>query len=453
MTSARHKTHPRMVSALIETFGLNPTLASIVVLVLVGVGLFLVYWFIQSAPPRTLVVTSGPPGSTFQRFADSYAKLLAKKGVTLQVRPSQGSLENLQRLKAAKREVDIGFVLGGVAEDTDLGELESLGSVAHQPLWIFYRGTKRISRLSELAGLRIAVGAPGSGTRALALTLLQAFGLTATQATFLDNDADTAATGLQEGKLDAVFLVGDSAPLQTLRTLLRSPDVQLYSFAQADAYVRRRDYLSKIVLPQGSIDLGKNLPAQDVVMIGPTVELVARKGLHPALTDLLLEAAQDVHGKSSLLQRRGEFPVPLEHEFTLNEDALRYYKSGKGLLYRTVQSFWLASLINRVLVVFVPALLVLIPALRLLPIVYRWTIQLRIIRCYRPLLLLERDVAGPLTREQSAEMLRRLDAIDEAVNHLKVPASFANQFYVLRGHIAFVRDRLKLTPRSDEVRP
>ena len=124
--------------------------------------------------------------------------------------------------------------------------------------------------------------------------------------------------------------------MQTLRTLVRSPDVQLYTFAQADAYVRRYAYLDRMELPEGSIDLGKNLPAQDVVLIGPTVELVARKGLHPALSDLLLEVAREVHGKTGLLQKRGEFPAPLEHEFTISDDATRYYKSGKGFLYRSV---------------------------------------------------------------------------------------------------------------------
>jgi hypothetical protein len=196
-------------------------------------------------------------------------------------------------------------------------------------------------------------------------------------------------------------------------------------------------------LPEGSIDLGLDLPAQDVVLIGPTVELVARKGLHPALSDLLIEVAQEVHGRAGLLNKRGEFPAAIEHEFKISSDALRFYKSGKGLLVRAVGSFWLASLLNRILVVFVPILLVLIPTLRFLPIIYRWRIQLRIYRFYRPLLLLERDASGTLTREEGQALLQRLEEIEEAVNRLKVPTSFADQFYVLRIQIAFVRQRLK----------
>jgi hypothetical protein len=172
------------------------------------------------------------------------------------------------------------------------------------------------------------------------------------------------------------------------------------------------------------------------------VELVARKNLNSALSDLLLEVAKTVHGRASLLQKRGEFPAALEHEFPLSEDAQRYYKSGKGFFYRTVRSFWLASLINRLLVAVVPLVLVLIPAIRYLPVVYRMSIQLRLYRCYRPLLRVERETFGPLTQERVQELLRRVDEIEATVNALKVPASFADRFYWLRSHVASVRQRL-----------
>jgi hypothetical protein len=196
-------------------------------------------------------------------------------------------------------------------------------------------------------------------------------------------------------------------------------------------------------LPQGSIDLGKNLPAQDVELVGPTVELVAREDLNSALSDLLLEVAKEVHGNAGLLQKRGEFPAALEHEIPLSEDAQRYYKSGKGLLYRTVRSFWVASLINRSLVAVLPLILVLIPAIRFLPVAFRMSIQLRFYRCYRPLLRVERETHGPLTPERVRELSQRLDEIEASVNRLKVPASFADRFYWLRSHLDFVRHRLR----------
>jgi hypothetical protein len=186
------------------------------------------------------------------------------------------------------------------------------------------------------------------------------------------------------------------------------------------------------------IDFGRNIPPEDVYLVGPTVELIARENLHPALSDLLLGAAREVHGRATLLQQKGEFPAPLEHDIRLSADAARFYKSGKGFFYRFLP-FWLASLTSRIVVVFVPTIVLLIPVLRSIPYLYRWRIRTRIYRWYRALLSLERELfeaSDPGKREQ---LLKRLDEIEEAVNQMKVPASFADQFYGLRGHIGFVR--------------
>jgi hypothetical protein len=226
-----------------------------------------------------------------------------------------------------------------------------------------------------------------------------------------------------------------------MRKLMQMPGVRLFDFMQADGYTRRIGYLNKLELPRGSIDLGKDIPAHDVSLIGPTVELIARAYLHPALSDLLLEAGSEVHGNPGLFKHRGEFPTPLEHEFHISADASRYYKSGKSFLYRYLP-FRLASLMNRILVVAVPIAVVLLPGLRIIPALYRWRIKLRIYRWYRALLMLERDLITRLAREEREELFGRLDHIEEEVNKMKMPASFADQFYVLRGHIDFVRDRL-----------
>ena len=184
------------------------------------------------------------------------------------------------------------------------------------------------------------------------------------------------------------------------------------------------------------------MPSHNVNLVGPTVELVARGRLHPALCDLVLEAAREVHGKATLLQRRDEFPAPLEHDFKISPEAARYYKSGKSFLYRSLP-FWMASIVNRVLVAFVPMMLILIPGLRLIPKVYKFRTQLRIYRWYRGLLRLERDLVGTLSSAKREELERRLEHIERSVNQMKVPASFAGQFYGLREHIGFVRERLR----------
>jgi len=435
MENARKKGVSQGITTFTETFGLSRPATIGVMLFAGAVIVFAIFWFIHSAPPRTLTITSGPPGSSFERNAEAYRDILARHRVKLKILPSEGSLENLQRLTDPSFHVDIGFVQAGETNTGKGADLFSLGSVAYQPLMIFYRSSTPTGLLSELAGKRLAVGAEGSGTRALALTLLATNGIVpGGTTTLLDLDAEGAAQALLDGKVDAVFLMGDSASSQTMRTLVHAPDIHIFDFAQADAYTRRFAFLNKVVLPRGSIDFARDMPAHNVTLVAPTVELVARTSLHPALSDLLLEAAGEVHGRPTLLQNRGEFPAPLEHDFKISPDASRYYKSGA--------EFWLASLIKRILVAFGPMVLVLIPALRLIPRAYKWRMQLRIYRWYRSLLKLEHDLSDEMTTAKRDELRQRLDHIENSVGQMKVPASFAGQFYGLREHIGFVRERL-----------
>lgn len=320
--------------------------------------------------------------------------------------------------------------------------LMSLGSVSYQALLVFYRAETPVLLLSDFSGQRVSIGPPGSGVHSLALTLLATNGIVPGDTTeFRETEAQESAAAHLEGKLDALFLMGDSASSALLRKLLRTPGIQLLDFRQADAYTRRFPFLNKLEMPAGALDFGRNLPTNTVRLIAPTVELLARTDLHPALSDLLLEAAREIHGRSTVLQRRGEFPTPLEQEYPLSDDALRFYKTGKTFLYRNLP-FWLASLVNRTLVVIVPTVVLLIPGLRLVPFLYRWRIKLRLYHWYRALLALERNLFVELSPEKITESLTRLEQIEKGVNAMKLPASFADQFYDLRGHINFVRLRL-----------
>jgi TRAP-type uncharacterized transport system substrate-binding protein len=443
---ASGKKHPtgfaRLLAPFIELLGLSKGLAIATVILLgllIGVA---VYWFFRLAPPHTITITAGSPDSSFYANAEKYRKILGSNGVELRILSSEGSFENLSRLGDPKFKVDIGFVQGGITNDDGKVKLVSLGSLAYQPLLVFYRSESNMTLLSELSGKGLAIGPPGSGTRSLALTLLNLNGIETNGPTkLLDLDAEKAAKALLAGEADAIFLMGDSASSALMRQLLRNPEIRMYDFTQADGYTRRVSYLNKLELPKGSLDFGKNLPSHDIYLIGPTVELLARHKLHPALCDLLIEAAQEVHGGAGLLRRKGEFPAPLEHSVPLSAEALRYYKSGKSFLYRSLP-FWLASVVNRILVVFVPLAVLLIPAVKFVPALFQLKTRLLFYSRYRALLALERDLRGELSAERRKELMARLDNIERSVNTMNVPTSFAGQFYGLRGHIDFVRERL-----------
>ncbi len=437
-----HGFFKKMQVMLAETFGLGPVATASTIIFISTVIVIGLFWFFHSAPPKTIIITSGDQGSRFQKTAEKYAKILARNGVKLKILPSEGSLENLERLEDSSFHVDVGFVQTGIAKGRNIDKLVSLGSISYEPLYIFYRSEKPFDLLSQFSGKKLAIGEEGTGTRILALEMLSLNGIKPGGPTsLLEMDDEEAESALLAGTIDAAFMMSDSASSETLRSLLRSPDIRIFDFYQAEAYTRRLGYLNKITLPRGSFDLGKDIPDHDINLISPTVELVARSNLHPALSDLLLEAATEVHGRVGLTQHRGEFPAPLEHEYRISSDAGRYYKSGKKFFYRYLP-FWLASLVNRILVIFVPMILVLIPGLRSIPAIFRWQIRLRIYRWYRALMVLEKNMDLPSAKDRCAELQRQLEEIERAVNKMKVPVSFAEQFYVLRGHIEFVRARL-----------
>ena len=420
------------------------------VIVIGAIVIFAALHFVRPAPPKTLTIAAGVPGSRFNLAAQQYQKILKRNGITLNVVSTEGSLDNLNRLSTGR--VDIALVQSGVAPPGDTGDLISLGSVFYVPLTVFYRSPTPIERLSQLRGQRIAIGSPGSGTRAVALALLKANEIDEHGPTQLvDLEGEAARTALLERPVDALFLTGDSAPPETIREMLHTAGVRMFDFAQADAYVRRFHYLSKLELPPGSFDLGENLPPTAINMLAPTADLLAHSSLHPALSDLLIEAATEVHGGATLLQNAGQFPAPLVHDYPISTDAARYYKSGKSFAYRYLP-FWLASLLDRAVVVLLPALIVIVPLLRYLPALYNWRIKSRIDHRYRQLMALERQSLEDLTPEHRALLVTRLAQIEKSVISLKMPGSHAEQLYVLRQHMQFVRENLTRPPlKLDEA--
>jgi TRAP-type uncharacterized transport system substrate-binding protein len=415
--------------------------AVVPVLLLTLLALWVAFKFVRPAPPDTIIITSGTKGSSYATAAEKYRVILERNGVKLQILESEGSLDNLHRLRDPAFKVDVGFVQGGLVVDGDAGQLVSLGSLFYVPLVVFYRGAAPVDRLSDFKGKRLAIGREGSGTHFLNVQLLRANGVDKQSAQLLEISGEAAAAALLSRKVDAVLLMGDAATPAIMRQLVHTRGIRMMDFSQADAYTRRFRFLSKLDLPMGSIDFAKNMPERNMALIAPTAELIARPDLHPALSDLLIEAARETHGRATLLQRAAEFPAPLEHEFPISDEAARYYKSGKGFWYRYLP-FWLASLVDRTMVVLVPIVVVLIPGIKLVPALYRWRIRARIYKRYGELMALERQILEKTTPEQRTELAKQLDEVEKRVNDSKMPLPFADQFYVLREHINFVRRRL-----------
>lgn len=443
-------TKPRLLRRLNEYSTRDLFVVGIPLLLLVIVGFWFASRFIQPAPPKTLVLSSGADGGAYQRFAAAYKEVFARYDIRLVEKPSAGSTENLKRLRDDSFEVDAAFVQGGTARVQEDDTLLSLGGLYYEPLWIFYRaglerGGKPLQQVAELKGKRVAIGAPGSGSRHLAHEMLYANQMDASNTTLVDSGGLALLQAFAANAIDAAFVVG---PTQSAAVwvLLATPGIKVMSLTHVDAYTRRFPYLSKVVLPRGAIDVAGDLPPQDLTLLASTATLVVREDTHPALVNLLMQAMSETHGGPGMLQRPGEFPRATAVDFPLSREAEHFYKSGKPFLQRYLP-FWAATMVDRLVVMLIPLLAVLIPVIRLAPGLYSWRVRSRIFRRYGELKFIEAEVAADPGRHTREEWLKRVDAIADDANRLPTPLGYSDMLYTLRSHIALVRETvLRYTP-------
>lgn len=404
----------------------------------------LAYWLVDPSPPTTVTLSTGQENSAYEALGKKYVGALRKFDIQVSLKPSLGSQENLQRLKETSG-VDIAFVQSGSTAQEGFKEqgLVSLGSLFTEPVWLFLRDARHVSRLTQLRGMKINVGPEGTGVPNLFKKILSVNGVEAHEVKLGSLENTLATVELLAGRIDGlVFSSAPDAPL--IQMLLQTPGIRLFDFAQAEAYTRRFPFLSHVVLPRGIVDLGRDLPPKDYHLIAPTATLVAREGLHPALIDLFVQAASDIHGTAGWFHKKGDFPTASYTEIPVSPAAQKFYRSGPPLLQRYLP-FWLANFFERMWVVVVALGALILPLSRIIPPLYVWKVRSRVYRWYGQLRSVEQAIED-VPRDRQAEVypaqLQRLNDIEERVNRISIPLSFADELYGLRSHIQFVRRRI-----------
>ncbi|MET0046582.1 MAG: TAXI family TRAP transporter solute-binding subunit [Sedimenticola sp.] len=400
-------------------------------------GFLLAFQFVQPAPPARITIATGGLEGAYSLFGQRYREIIKREDIQLEVLNTKGSVENISLLESGK--ADIAFVQGGTEQASRGDELISLGSLYFEPIWVFHRSSLTLDRLTGLQEKKVAIGPEGSGTRAVALQLLSDNSITPSNARLIELSGRPAADALLKGDIDAAFFVA-SPRSPVVRALLDSTEISLMSFNRADAYARLHRYLSTVVLPEGVINLEHNLPRRETRLLAASANLVAHKDLHPALVDLLLQAASEVHGEGGWFEEQGQFPAAQFLAFPLSKEAKRFYKFGPPLLQRYLP-FWAATLVDRLKVMLLPLVALMIPLFKVMPPIYRWRIRSRIYRWYREVLAIDRRSDLPGADIDVA--MEELDAIEEDVSKVSVPLSYAEELYDLRLHIGLVREKLK----------
>jgi TRAP-type uncharacterized transport system substrate-binding protein len=410
-----------------------------IIVILLGASGFIV----ETLPPRTIVMATGEEGGVYHAVGIRYREILAQAGVKLQLLPTNGGLDNLARLRDPQSGISVGIIQGGTTTTKESPNLESLGTVFYEPLWFFTRSEIGGRGAQGLRGRRVSIGPEGSGTRALALELLERNEV-AGNAELLGLTPRVAAEKLIAGDIDAAFIV-TSWDSRVVRRLVAAEGIELRNFFHADAYIGLYPFLNKLVLPAGVGDLVRERPPTDVMLLAPKASLVVRADLHPAIQYLLLDAAEQVHSEPGIFQKAGQFPAAEPIDIPLSEEAHRFYKTGRPFL-QDYLPFWIATLTGRLLVVLIPLAALLYPLFRLMPQMYGWIMRSKITRLYDEMRSIEREMEAQGQGHDADAMIAKLDQLDQHANHLKLPTAYASMLYVLRAHIDLVRERLAISP-------
>ena len=425
----------------LETLALLPRRGRLIVAVVIFALIIAAIWvaahFLQPGPSRHIVLASGLEDGLLHQDAKHYIEILARSGVTVEERLTNGAEDNLRLLEDPHSGVDIAFTQGGIAKFPEANDVVMLTSLYYVPMWIFYRSPDTLTRINELRNHRVAIGVEGSGTRSLTESVFAINGLTSGDMTLVPLRDEAALHALKSGEVDAATFV-DRAKNQFVWTALRDPNLKLMSYGHAEAYPRLLPYITKLILPSGVIDVAHDIPEKDVALIGTKEMLAARQGLHPALVALLMDAAREMHSGQSFFEEAGDFPGTNRVDLRVSTEAERHKRFGPSFLYQYLP-FWLATLAERAIIILLPLAAVLFPLFHFLPQILRWRIRSRIYRWYGELALLERDVATRKGATPTERWLADLDRIEIAVARIHTPAGFASEAYTLREHIGLVR--------------
>ena len=406
------------------------------------------YWYLQPQPPKHVTLATGPTGSAYAEFGKRYAAALKANGITVELKPTSGSSENLELLR--KGGADVGFVRGGGSADPVADEeagLSSLGSLFYEPIWLFYRAdsalkvdkkTGTLTSLTQLRGLRVNVDMPGSGLPEIMERLFKANRIGLDDVLLSNLEQAAAAEALQAGLLDAIVL--SSAPQSPqVQRLLRAGDIKLMDFGQADAYSRRFPFLSAVTLPRGVVDLSKDLPPSDVSLLAATTSLLSREETHPALRQLFAQSAQTVHSGAGWFNRARDFPNTRTSELPVSPEGDRAI-NGTPPFWQRYLPFWASNLVERMWLVLGGLLVLMLPLSRVIPPLYQFRVRRRVFRWYARL----RDIEGKVDSKTGERdtLLKELDDLDRVVNKVAVPLSYADELYALRNNIYAVRKRV-----------
>jgi uncharacterized protein len=405
---------------------------------IVVAAFYVAYRLVDPLPPRHFAIAAGIPGTSYDNFARQYARILARDGVDLEVRNYASAIEHFDVLRDASSGVQAAFTTFGFTQLSDMAFLYSLGGISDTAIFTFYKNAEPITRFTQFRGKRLAIGMPRTALRTLMLEVLKATGALDDSAHLSDLDYGEAIDALIAGEIDVAML-----PMQVddpvLQRALGAPGIHVMNVAQAEAIAKTVPGLKHVVLWRGVVSLPRDVPDSDTDLLALRNRVLVRNDLHPALQYLLLKAMREVHAAPGLFNRLGEFPAEQPSDLPLSPTAEAFYRSGVNF-WQQYTSFWLSSLLNRIVFFVIPIIAMLIPLIGFAPRFYRWLNVRRINQLHRTLGKLESELAKRTDTSQLVNYQTRIAEIESAARLLKVARPFEVDLHRLRLHLRMVQE-------------
>jgi TRAP-type uncharacterized transport system substrate-binding protein len=399
--------------------------------------------FIVPAPPKFIKIAAGDEYSSSFVTANKIKNEVEKTGITVEVVTSAGNSENLDLLENPKANVSLAIIQSGTFKQAEHPELESIANLYLTPLLAIYRKDafqNPPEKLPDFIGKRLSIGVEQGNANLLFQQLTK---YSATSSDFETSekknwDLGKSLAALEKKDLDVVFIVERPDEEEWILDALRNPNFGILNMVKAHAYPSRIKTSKVVEIPRATFNLQNNIPPQDIKTIGVSAELVAQKGINPAITGLILAVISKTQSSRSIFQKENEYPNDRELTFSQNEDSERYFRNGPSFLNKYLP-FWAAVWGDRILKILIPILAILIPVIKFYPQIIEFTTKQKLQAIYQELHQIEYDVEMHKDKQILKE---RLTAIEMKATSLHLPELDTKSIYDLRENIQFVKEQL-----------
>ncbi len=413
---------------------------SIPILLLIIASFYITSKFVKPAPKKEITIATSTENGNYYKTALQYKELLEKVKVKVNLITSKGSIENIKLLQENK--ADIAFIQNGSITAQEDKNIKALASIYYEPLWVFYKNEGfKIDYIIQLITKKISIGEVGSGTQNLAFKILKDNGITKENSKIFNYTNKKAKEFLLKGEIDALFIVG-SQNSEIVKELLANPKINVLSFKRAQAYSKKYSYLESLTLYEGTLDLYKNLPDENINLLATTANLVTKDGFSEELIRIFLKKVKEVHNKKDLFAKQGEFPNNLNMKLELHEEAQIYFQNGDTWLEK-IFPYWIASNIDRLKIFLIPLITLMIPLYKGVFPLYQWSMRSKIYKWYEEVKDFDKKIRT-LNKEELELELEKIQKLQEEISkETKVPLSFMGEYYNLIMHINLIEQRIK----------